>query len=181
MTEVEFTPKGITAYSEMDTLVIRRRWYHWSYWAQSMVLILWYAFFMHLIFSNYKSNTNIDWYLMLIAFGIIFIYQNLAGYFNRTEIRLSEGNIRIQHGPLPWFGNILLQTEGICQIISAENTEGQFKLNFFYDIIIRFNNGRSEKLLTGIIQYDQARFIEQQLGAYYGVEDEHLTGKIGIL
>jgi hypothetical protein len=114
-----------------------------------------------------------------VAIGVSLTYYTLAGFYNRTFISVGRGSLRIEHRPIPWFGNRTLQASEIAQLYTEQiTTSGKNGPRISYQLNAVSQENRKIKLLTGMDSPDSARFIERQVEDWLGIRDRRVEGEM---
>ena len=109
-----------------------------------------------------------------------FIYLGLAYLLNKTTIRIRADHLSIRHAPLLWPGNKQLNPAHLSQLYSEkyashrQNDTTQYR----YQVCAKTIDGREIKLLRGLEESEQARFIEQQLKKHLAIKDRPVQGEL---
>lgn len=164
-------------------LRISWRWFKWSLIPAVFFCVVWDGF---LVFWYATAFASADTPLMMILFplghlavGIGITYSTLAGFLNTTELTVNSTNLRIKHGPLPWWGNRLIPSAELKQVFCREVTHrNKNGVSYSYTVHIQRTNGTEQKILSGLAQVDQAVFIEQQLEQHLRITDVAVVGEV---
>ncbi|MEL7496824.1 MAG: hypothetical protein AAFN77_04395 [Planctomycetota bacterium] len=126
-------------------------------------LVFWYAAAL----GGIGQGQPIVWLMVLfpivhVAVGVSLTYSVLCGYLNRTRIKVDHFEIRVWHGPLPWFGNVQIRCDEIKEIeVISSISNGQSNFGN-YTIAAHHVDGRQVKLLKNVT-FDRAEFITWHL------------------
>jgi predicted Zn finger-like uncharacterized protein len=160
-------------------LTIVRRWYTPMLFGLILFCVAWDSF---LVFW-YSAVGGAPWLfyvfpLLFVAVGAGLTYFTICGFVNRTTIRLADGRLTIQHGPLPWPGNRTIPADELSQLFCEERisrnrngTSSSFCLSAVY------KTGRKVRLLPGLAEPEQGLFIEQRLEERLGIVDVAIAGE----
>lgn len=180
-------PKNFALFHEMDALVLLRRWFNWGVIPLAFFCIIWDSFIIFFYTMIFRTHAPI--FIMLfpslhLAVGLFLTYIVLTGFFNTTQVRITGSNISVLHGPLPWPGNKNISTLDIQQVYCIQSFNSSSNYNNrrsspSYDVCVMYQSGNREKLIGGIDQADQARYIEQQIESTLGIADTAIAGELG--
>ena len=168
-------PPNLDIHSSADALTITYRW-----WSVKHIIVAIFAFicngyFVYLAFLDIILLVDVDWSAWaLVLFGLAAAYYALAGFINRTTVRVTANDLQVTHGPLPYFGSIKLQTDDIRQIYVAEiftkydrRTKG-----YSWDLRAQLNNDAKDRtLLKGLDTPLNALYLEQEIEHYLRIDD----------
>jgi len=174
-------PKNITVFRDMNALIIKRHWFSWTVIPLTLFAVAWDSFlilFYSAAIAGHAPLTFMLFPLIHLSVGVFITYTVLTGYLNSTEVRITGGSISVLHGPLPWPGNKVLTTENIQQVYCIQSNFTNNR-SVTYDLCALYKCGTREKLISGIDQPEQARFIEQQIEAVLGIADAPVAGEMG--
>jgi hypothetical protein len=112
--------------------------------------------------------------------GIIITYYVLAGYLNKTTIRVDNENIRVKHSPLPFFfGNKKLDSSGIKQLYSKEKMgHGQNKNSITHYELRAITIDKGDVKLLRLDSPKQALFVEKVIEKFLRIEDKSVNGEV---
>lgn len=144
-------------------------------------LTLFTVIFMIIVGTMYVENfDSFNRKFALIAFIAVFIagaafivYYTIAHWFNKTDIFVNKGQIEVNIGPFPWYGNIKLQTNNITQFYNKRRVKGpREKQRISYEVRYILVNQTDKKLISGIPKRKQAAYIENKIERYLGMEND---------
>jgi hypothetical protein len=184
-------PRSFTLENWGPELVLTHRWYSHGLWIAIPFVILWNGFL--LLFFSVAIATLQDeksgpaGYFMLLfsivhaAVGVGGIYAVLCGFFNRTVIRVSGGELAVRHGPIPYPGNRQILTADIKQLYCTETIHrGKRSSRTTYNLLVKVKEGDKITLLSGLDDLDQGLYVEQQIEKYLGIQDKRVPGQVRI-
>jgi len=80
---------------------------------------------------------------------------------------------------LPWPGNKSVASYEVKQLFSKEKiNHGKNGTHYSYTVQAKMADGRSETLVRGLTEAEQALYIEQQLEQFLGIKDEAVPGEL---
>ncbi len=169
-------PKGIEIHEQVSNIEIIYRWFSFLTIFLTVFCLFWdgaiYFFFMR--FSEDGAN-SFNWFLSAhIIIGLGLSYYALISWVNRTHIKVGQGIIEVRHRPFPWPGQKLLYSDDIDQLYAREkvrrNSDGHRSVS--YDVYARLNSGRLVKVLGGLENMQQARYIERVIESQLSITDK---------
>ena len=89
------------------------------------------------------------------------------------------GRLSIEHKPLPWPGNRILQASEMIQLYSEERvsrSNNGTRTTYQLNAISREN--RKIKLLSGLNSPDEVRFFEHKIEEQLGIKDRPVEGEM---
>lgn len=176
-------PRGMTVASEAGGLVITRRWFHpkafillgfATIW--DGFLVFWYANALAQLGAGHPEALLMVLFPVLhVAAGVYVTWLGLATLLNRTTITCRSGRLRVRHGPLYWPAPGELRTEQLDQLWVVQNQGKKGQIS--YELHARDRDGLATKLLSGLDDVAQARFVERRLEAELGIDDAPVRGE----
>jgi len=150
--------------------------------------IAWDAFLVFWYFGPMSSSGGLLFKifpLVHVAVGVGITYSVLAGFLNSTMISVSQGQLRVHHGPLPWRGNRRLSRNDVTQLFVREtetNTRsrntGRVSVTFSYQLCAVDADAREITLLRGLENPAQARYLEHAFERHLGILDKRVPGEL---
>ncbi len=174
-------PRGFQVQNYGNVLEISRRWFHPMYFALIFFCIFWNGF---MLVWHGMALASGAWLMSLFgllhtAVGVGLAYATVAGFVNRTIIRVGHGQLEVRHGPLPWLGNRSLPSHEIeqiyCQEAVSRNDNGS---QYRYTVYAILQGNHREKLLAGLIEAEQALYVEQELERFLNIKDRPVRGEL---
>jgi hypothetical protein len=164
------------------------KWFGWQTVVNTIGVAVW-GYFVFTDFINIRDFTNIDrieftpfffFQLIFVVVGIGASYYALAGWFNRTHILVSHGEIVVRIRPLPFFGNKTLSAPDIKQLYAKEkiSSSGEGGRRVTYEVHAITHSERNVKLVRGLNSREQALYIEQEIEKYLGIQDAPVRGEL---
>lgn len=160
-------PERFEVLLEPGTLRVRWRWFRpVEHMFLFFFCLLWDVMLGIFVVAWFREQPS--WTILLasghIAAGIGMTYSLIAGLFNRTTVSASAGRLRIAHGPIRWRGNRVLSRAQIRQLYVASK-------NKKYDLCAVLDDDRQIKLVKGLHELAQARYLEHAFELHLGIED----------
>lgn len=173
-------PKQFAVSNEPDTLEITRRWFSPKYIFIALFCVMWNGF---LVFWYGAAASSGSLIMMLfpilhVAAGVYLAYWTLAGFLNRTIIKVDQRHVEIRHQPLPWPGNRELAADEIDQLYCRQQVHhGRNGRTIHYDVEMVSRDGRTLKLVSSLPRAEEALFIEYAVEDHLGIEDRAVPGE----
>ena len=156
--------------------------WHWPRWMAiplAAFAVAWNGFLVFfyrgLLASNAPTGTLL-FPLLHVGAGVFITYFVLVILFNTSELKAGRGEITVRHGPLPWAGNRTVATHELAQLFCVERRGGKGKVH--YQVMARLRSGREVKLVSGLMEDRQARFLEQEVEKHLRIEDQPVAGEL---
>lgn len=144
-------------------------------------LVFWYAaaFGMAATGSASGSAPMLLFPLLHVGVGIGLSYYTICGFVNSTVIEAGSGRLSVKHGPLPWRGNIDIDSSQFEQLCSEEMVHrGKNGVTRTYDVSAVDRDGVWRKLVKGLPEPAQALFLEQALESHLSIVDRPAGGEL---
>jgi hypothetical protein len=152
------------------------RWFHAGHVLTALLSVAWLGIPTALYNHFFKDGAH--WLvtlllLLILAPGVFLVYITLAGFLNTTRVEASRGGLRIQHGPLPWWGNLHRPGRELTQLYGqAEKGQTTYKL------LALDREGHEVLLLEHLETEVQTLYLEQALERALGIEDRPVEGEL---
>ncbi len=174
-------PKSIRVSESGDRLLVQRRWYSPMLFFFVFFCIAWDGF---LIFW-YKMAMADDapWIMSVfpilhVAVGIGLTYWTIAGFVNRTDIVVNGRELQVSHKPMPWFGATRMPVDQVDQLYCKQKiSHSKNGTSVTYQLFAAEKGGGRRKLLSGLMDSDQALFVERCVESYLGIRDRRVPGE----
>jgi hypothetical protein len=173
-------PRQIQVLDQGYGLEIRRSWFTPMLFFLVFFCVFWNGFMVvwHVISLSTGMWLMSGFGLLHTAVGMGLVYITIAGFVNQTVIRVGQGMLSVQHGPLPWFGNKTVPSHQIKQLYCKEHVQRSENSNSLtYSVEMILDHGR-ETLVKGLQECEQAIFIEQALERFLKIEDKPVSGEL---
>ncbi len=172
-------------------LTITYRWFSPAAFALLFFCIFWDGFlvFWYVMGVNGLINGQMGWMALLmllfpilhVAVGVGVTYAVVCMFLNRTEIRITAGDLSIWHGPVPCPGKCQLPTGDIKQLFVTENEHrGKNGCRYSYDVNAMKQDDTKQKLIGNLQDIQQALFLEQKLEQHLGIAPQHVPGEVRV-
>lgn len=176
-------PERFQLTEEDGSLFIEWRWLRLVTFFLLAFAIAWDSFLLFW-FGAALSMDGAPWILVVfpiahVAAGIFITYLAITGLVNRTQVSISDGVLRVRHGPLPWPGNRDLPVASLDQIYCKELVTHTQKGGTRRTIELHAltQDGRRVRLLRRLEELDQGLFIEQEFETHLGIRDYPIDGE----
>jgi len=175
-------PAGIVVEDWGGALRIVRRWFSPVAFFLVFFCIAWNAFLV--FWYSMAFSTNAPWIFKVfpighLAVGVGLTYFTIALFVNKTVLIVEAGQLRVYHGPLPWFGNKTVDAGNIDQLYCQKKVHhGEDSSHTSYNLHAVTQDGKKVKIASGMNERDQALYIEQQLERHLGIEDRAVPGEL---
>jgi hypothetical protein len=174
-------PKGIRVREGVGGLRITRRWFTPGILFLLFFCVFWDGFLVFWYTAAFTQNAPLIMVLfplIHVAVGVGLTWFALAWLLNRTVIRVDYDRLTVRHGPIPWPGRRTLRAHEISQLYCEEqqkrdrqgDVSRQFRLK-----AITLEGAKIELLALDTLE--QARFMEQEIERFLGIEDRPVKGE----
>jgi hypothetical protein len=163
-------------------LELAYRWYTSKFIFLAVFCLFWdgfLVFWYSMALGGEMEMMAILFPLLHVAVGLGLTYYTLAGFLNKTLVTVNPGEITIQHLPLPWFGNKVVQSTQLKQLYTEEIVRhGKNGTTITYRLNTVTHDEKKVKLVSGIDSKDTALFLEQGVEKYLGIKDVPVSGDV---
>jgi hypothetical protein len=190
-------PKSVEVDAWGPELTLTRRWYTHGLWGVVLFclfwdafLVVWYTIGLRNLFGSEADGPGIWPSIFMLVFpvfhlaiGVSLTYFAICGFVNRTVVRIAGGELSVWHGPMPWPGRQRLFTSDIKQLYCTETVNkdsDSCRTSRTYNVLAVTNKNDQIKLITGLDDLDQGRYIEQQLEAHLKIRDERVPDEVRV-
>ena len=174
-----------------NELVITRRWFSPVLIFLAFFCVAWDSFLVFWYWMGFTHGAEMGPMRLImfifpichVAVGVGLTYTTVAGFFNRTIIQVTHNELTIWNGPIPcpWARNRTLNVDAIRQLFTqiglSSNDSG--RTQGLFEVKALLANGRSEKLLSGLPDMQQAEFIRQKIEQFLNLEHQPVAGEVG--
>jgi hypothetical protein len=107
------------------------------------------------------------------------LYLALAQFFNQTTVRVSYDELSVRIGPLPWPGKFEIFRADAKQLFVREHTSTNKNGSRTYSYSLHLVDAQKKhhRLVYGLRDSQEARFLEQKVEQYLRVKDEPIKGE----
>ena len=163
-------------------LVITWRWFSPKFLALAFFCAFWDGFLVFWYVMAFRQGAPLVMKLFPIlhlAVGVGLTYFTLAGFLNRTAVKVSRDALGISHSPLPWPGNRVLPSTEIEQLYCGERMHRhRHSCSYSYQLNAVGRDGSKIKLISGLEEPEAALFLEQAIEARLGIQDRPVRGEL---
>jgi hypothetical protein len=121
--------------------------------------------------------------LPFILVGLGMAVHGISSLINRTILTVDNGELLIQHRPLPYPGK-RLSAGDIQQLFAKQrisrsynNSTHSSNSSVTYELRALLHDGGEKKLLGGLNTSEQAQYIEQELERFLRIKDRPVRGE----
>jgi len=171
-------PEGFRVEEYDATTTLSWRWFHGGHVLMAVLCVACNGTLL-LLYSR-VSEPSLLVTLGLVLFllpGAVVSYITLASLLNTTRIEASRGGLRIQHGPVPWFGNLTLSGRELRQLYSRKIEN---KKLISYKLFALDRKGHEVVLLDHFDTEEQVLYAEQALERVLAIEDRPVEGELAL-
>ncbi len=155
-------------------LVIVRRWFGAITIFLTVFVIFWDGFLVYWYTHVPADAPSMAlWFPMLhVAVGLFLTYRALAGWLNRTYVRVGYGTVSVKTVPLPFFHNRSLAAAEIKQLYSKKRIRtNKGRKSETFEVRAVTQQGKNVKLVGGLDSSEQALFLEEAIEKNLGIKD----------
>jgi hypothetical protein len=168
-------------------LTIGWRWYTHAIWFLVFFAIIWdgFLFVWYTVAIGQLLSGKGDWsaVIMLVfptlhlLVGVGITYAVFATFLNRTEVKLSSGELTVYQGPLPVWGNKRVSTIDINQLFVSEQCHQRKRgCGYSYNLNALLTSGERISLLSNIQEPAEALYLERTLEERLQLADQRVAG-----
>lgn len=182
-------PKNMSIEEKSGELTIIRRWFSLMFIFMSFFVLFWntivIAYYIGIFYSIFQKGEGLVITheealtlcvpLLHLLLGLGFLYYTICGFFNKTQILITFEQICVTHGPIPWFGNRTIAIHDIQQLFCKEHKGSKGALS--YSVNVSTKEGKKVKIVSGLTDSIQARFIEETIEKRLNIKDETIAGE----
>jgi len=175
-------PSGVVVKENELGLRITRRWFSLKYIPLAFFCVAWDSFLI--FWYSMAFSTEAPWIMICfpiahLAVGVGLTYYVITGFFNRTILEVTPGKMQLWHEPLPWAGEVKMDTSDLKQLYSKEkSSRGEHGTSYSYELWMVSKDGRSKKLLSGLDSPEVPLYIEQQIESWLHIPDMPVAGEL---
>jgi len=169
-------------YENVDELYIKYRWSRMAGIGLGFFALIWNLFLLFWYTTAIGGGAPVLFLifpLLHVAAGIFIGHQALSMLFNHTEITVSQGQLSIEHRPIPAFkGNKYYPTADIDQFYVKQKTGSKGKK--YYEFRCKMIDDKDILLISNTgMTVEKMKELEQKLERYIGITDQPVEGEYG--
>ncbi len=168
-------PKGITLEMTDQRLTLSNRRFKWSV---IFPLIFGIGLSMPLFMALFTWQPDL-FFLPFGWIGLPFLCHALIRVFNQTITQVTPAQITIKHRPFTvWFDKVI-GVERIKQLYVIQvRHKNKNSVWYTYELWMQYaKQGRSRRLISGMVEADPAFFLEQEMERFLGIKDKAVRGE----
>lgn len=176
-------PREVMVEQRDNQLTLSWRWFALKYVSMVFFCIAWDAF-LCFWYSMAFSIENTPWIMVVfpvahVAVGVGLTYSTLAGFINRTTLRVDGQIFSVQYDPLPWIGEVKVPVNELEQLYCKEShTSSDSGTNYSYQLCALLKDGRKLELVKNLESPDLAAYLEQQIETWLRIPDQEVAGEM---
>lgn len=172
-------PPGFRLTDADGQLEVRWRWFHLGHVVALLASLMWNVSSLLWLSLTLLSKKWEELVLLFphVVVGLGLGYWGLAGLMNAARLTVSQGELSLRHGPLPWPGNVWAR-EHIAQLYGEERPGRRNPSVVTWALCLMTRTGRRHSLVTGLTDKSQARWLERTLEARLNIVDAPVQGEM---
>ncbi len=181
--EIVPIPETLGIIEEDGVRAIARRWRSPAHTFAAVFCVAWFGMLSTMLPGGSASAWGALEYVLLAPFaaaGGVMAYWSLAGFVNRSWVRVADGVLEVRHEPLPWPGNRRIALAELDQLYAEERTvhrnDGEVVT---YSLSALLKNGRRVVIFPGIGDADDAAFAAHRINGWLGIHPRPVVGQVG--
>jgi hypothetical protein len=180
ISELRPRPKEVTLQKYGDRLEISWRWFSWKYLPLIFFCVAWDGFLCFWYSTAFSSGA--PWIMIVfpiahLAVGVGLTYYTLAGFLNHSQVVVDRETFIVNHGPLPWLGNLRVPINQVEQIYCKEKP-GKKNSSTTYQMSVVLKDGRKKDLLSNLDSPEIGFYIEHQIESWLNIPDRPVRGEM---
>ena len=167
-------PKGLDLVRSGPYLQMVYKWFGWHTVYLSVFVVIWDGI-LFVLYSGMGAIAD-PMALLLpsvhVVAGIGMTYFAIAGWFNRTYIRVGHGMLEVFHRPIPWIGNKTLPATEVQQLFVKDHVAYRNRIRTVtFEVHAVTYARKTIKLVRGLASSVQALWIEPEAEKYLGMKN----------
>jgi hypothetical protein len=185
-------PPGLTVDDQGSVFAIKRKWFSVTHVIMLIFSLFWNAFLVFWysisisMFTQDAPGPPAAFSILFLVFplihvgvGLYLFYFGISGLVNTTRIEVGSGQLSIKHGPLPWPGNLVIETAQLKQLYCTEKySHSKSGTSVSYTVNVVLATNKMVPLVKNLPEKDQALYIEKIIESRLGITDEPVAGAL---
>jgi hypothetical protein len=174
-------PRSVTVSEGDGALTVEHRWFGPKYIFLTLFCLFWDGFLVAWYFIALHTGNLLFvlFPLIHVAVGIVLTYATVAGYVNRTTLRIDGSRLAVRHHPLPWPGNTELAAADVRQLFCEERiSRSRNGPSYTYNLVALLADGSRKKVVAGLDSPSVPLFLEQHAEAWMRIGDQAVAGEL---
>lgn len=178
-------PDGVSLQRKSGRIELSWRWFAPKYIFMLFFVIAWDGFLIFW-YSMAFGSSGAPWIMFVfpiahVAVGIFLTYTTLAGFFNRTTIKIDRKKFVVHHDPFPWPGEVNVPVSDLDQLYCTKQVNrGKNGTSISYQLRALLKDGRECKLITNLDSPEVGFFLEGQVEAILKIPDRQVAGEMAM-
>ena len=175
-------PKSVRVEKNAGGIKLYWRWFSPKYLGLAFFCIIWDGFLC--FWYGMALNISGPGLIMLVfplihvAVGVGLTYYTLAGFLNTSSVIIDQKQLKVQHDPLPWGGEVKIPIKNIHQFYcKQERHSGKNSVTYSYILSVILKDRSAVDLLKSVDTPEIATFMEHQLETFLRIEDQAVRGE----
>jgi hypothetical protein len=161
-------PDHFSVKEDARGLRIRFRWIWRRFTGPATMCIAWNSFVVGWYWNALRTGGPPMWLAVIFCsphavVGLLLVYATLAGFLNRTVIKVTSEFLTVWNGPVPWWGNRRLSIDALERLYCDREPEA-VKHRWIHAYRVNALTKEASKVdLVTELDRAQALFIRQEL------------------
>jgi hypothetical protein len=169
-------PRHFFVKDKGSSLRVGCRWIWSRFTGAATMCLVWNCFVVLWYWNALQNGGRMGWLAILItiphgAIGALLVYATLAGFLNRTVIKVTSELLTVRHGPVPWWGNRRLPIDELERLYCDQDTDSAERGHRYVYRVNALTKGASKVDLVTELDRAQALFIKQELARWLNIDD----------
>jgi len=134
--------------------------------------------------AAYAANPITATVILFPLIGLLMIYHNLAMWMNKTELKLENGHLILNNGPIPWFPReVRIPVNDIKQAYVQEfnvNSDSKVPVMRYCLMVQRISSGDTV-IENDISHYSEAEILETWLEKNLKIENVEVPDEVDFI
>lgn len=173
-------PKNMNLKKRSNSLEFQYSWFKSKYLISFCAAPLFTYFLVNSEFIPGSFNQLSASVIVLTICSLVVVYYSLAKLINTSRILVSHQGIRVNHGPLLFSKNMIVNRNDVTQLYVTKHRVGHryylYSTTFQINVILK--NKDVITLVRGLHSSAQGRFIENKIEDFLDIDDIHVDGEL---